>query len=533
MNLLIFLLINMSPSIKWSYFAPDTGRICASPAIVDIDPASTGSEIIFATSYPAVPGNVYCLSSNGNLLWSFNADNQLYSSPIIANLGNIGDPAIIVMDCCRKVYCLNNNGILRWSFGGGTNNNLCSSPIIANIDAIGTPEIIVASSSAIYCLNNDGTERWASTLPLMHPGTSPAVANIDKVGALEILFSTDDSLYCLGSDGSWKWASEISNHWHTCSGVSPSICDVDLDSTPEVVFGDWCFEADGTLKWHYGLSSHSTSAIADIDNDGFTEIVTYCQEAESIYVFRDNGTLVPTVVWTAEAIDNSSTDGGTPVICDIDGDGDKDVLWQGTEWLRIYDGITGAILYENTDFTTATCNEHGVAVADINGDGKIEMVAIYKDKGIALVEDTSWANCDKNRFSGHLYHITGINPDLSVPTNEPFSWESHNTWLTQICEDPQGIEEDKKLEIKTTKLEISPNPFIHSTTISYYLSAKSKVSLEIYDIGGRKIDELVKEIKSPGEYTVYWKTDNISGGIYFCILKSENEQLVKKFIVMK
>ncbi len=546
MNVLIFLLINMSPSIKWSYLAPDGGWVCVSPAIADIDPVSPGSEIIFATGgCPIPPSHVYCLSSNGNLLWSFNTEDDIYSSPIIANLGIPGDPAIIITDLNAKIYCLNNDGTFRWSFSG-IGSSVCSSTIVANIDTIGPPEIIISSDSFIYCLNNDGTEKWKVSLPNIHPGNSPAVANIDKLGTPEILFSTVDSLYCLNGDGTIGWTSyHDSTFIQPCCGISPSIGDVDMDGDPEVVFGDWCFEANGTLKWHYGLFSiagfpaHSTSAIADVDGDDTTEVVTYYQSMfppsflGSLYVFRDNGTPVPTVVWTAEAIDESGTTGATPIICDMDGDGDKDVLWQGTHYLRIYDGATGTVLYENTELTTQTCNEHGIAVADVSGDEKIEMVAIYKNKGIALVEDTSWVNCDKNRFSGHLYHITGINPNLSVPNKEPYSWELHNTWLTQICEDPHGIRESEKSEIQTTQLEISPNPFIHSTTIKYQLSTESKVSLEIYDIGGRKVEELVKEIKSPGEHTTHWKTDNISNGIYFCVLKSDKKQLVKKFVVMK
>ncbi len=95
------------------------------------------------------------------------------------------------------------------------------------------------------------------------------------------------------------------------------------------------------------------------------------------------------------------------------------------------------------------------------------------------------------------------------------------------------VEESVKCKTQNAKLEISPNPFIHSTTIKYCLPAKSEVSIEIYDIGGKKIKELAKGIKSAGEHTTYWKTDNISNGVYFCVFKSEKEQLVKKFVVIK
>ena len=274
MNVLIFLL-SMSPSIKWSYLVPDGSCVCVSPAIADVDPASPGCEIIFASCFPG--RHVYCLSSNGSLLWSFNTGGGVYSSPIIANLGATGDPAIIVVNETGKAYCLNNDGALRWSFPAVTGFGACHSAMVANIDTIGPPEVIVSSDSYVYCLNNDGTEKWKVSLPSVHSGNSPAVANIDEVGTPEILLSTRDSLYCLNSDGTIRWASYVSNGVWGGDATSPSICDIDLDGDAEVVFGDWCFEADGTLRWHYGLSAHSTSAVADVDNNGFPDVVTYCQ----------------------------------------------------------------------------------------------------------------------------------------------------------------------------------------------------------------------------------------------------------------
>ena len=48
----------------------------------------------------------------------------------------------------------------------------------------------------------------------------------------------------------------------------------------------------------------------------------------------------------------------------------------------------------------------------------------------------------------------------------------------------------------------APNPFTHSTTITYSIPEQQNVSIELFDLGGRKIKTLVNEVKTPGTYTV-------------------------------
>ena len=88
-----------------------------------------------------------------------------------------------------------------------------------------------------------------------------------------------------------------------------------------------------------------------------------------------------------------------------------------------------------------------------------------------------------------------------------------------------------------------PNPFNPSTTINFSLPVKSNVSLIIYDVLGRKVNEVVNEELPAGIQKVIWNGLNSSGvrtssGVYFyrLIAKAENgNQFVqsKKMILMK
>lgn len=60
-----------------------------------------------------------------------------------------------------------------------------------------------------------------------------------------------------------------------------------------------------------------------------------------------------------------------------------------------------------------------------------------------------------------------------------------------------------------------PNPFTETTTISYQLTAKSNVKINVYDVLGREVINLVNETnKLPDTYTVQWNAANLSNGIY-------------------
>lgn len=56
-----------------------------------------------------------------------------------------------------------------------------------------------------------------------------------------------------------------------------------------------------------------------------------------------------------------------------------------------------------------------------------------------------------------------------------------------------------------------PNPFNPSTTISYQLPENAAVTLDIYDMMGKKIASLVNGNKSAGYHSVVWNGMDVSG----------------------
>ncbi|MFC1538233.1 T9SS type A sorting domain-containing protein [Candidatus Latescibacterota bacterium] len=78
-----------------------------------------------------------------------------------------------------------------------------------------------------------------------------------------------------------------------------------------------------------------------------------------------------------------------------------------------------------------------------------------------------------------------------------------------------------------------PNPFNPTTTINYSIPINGLVSLEIFDILGRKIISLVNEEKSAGEYAVLFDASELSNGIYFYRLQMNKFKATKKLLLVK
>jgi mannan endo-1,4-beta-mannosidase len=78
-----------------------------------------------------------------------------------------------------------------------------------------------------------------------------------------------------------------------------------------------------------------------------------------------------------------------------------------------------------------------------------------------------------------------------------------------------------------------PNPFNPSTTIRYSVSAQSKVTLEIYDILGRRVASLVNKVQQPGLYEVQFNGARFASGVYLAHFKAGNYTKTHKIMLLK
>lgn len=78
-----------------------------------------------------------------------------------------------------------------------------------------------------------------------------------------------------------------------------------------------------------------------------------------------------------------------------------------------------------------------------------------------------------------------------------------------------------------------PNPFNPSTIISFSLNSQERVRLNIYNILGERVSVLLDEVKSAGTYKVNFNAKNLSSGVYFYELSTDNMRISKKMMLIK
>jgi hypothetical protein len=83
-----------------------------------------------------------------------------------------------------------------------------------------------------------------------------------------------------------------------------------------------------------------------------------------------------------------------------------------------------------------------------------------------------------------------------------------------------------------------PNPFNHSTEISFSIASPQQVRMDIYDLHGKKIFTIINNHLSSGTYRLSWDGRNgngvpVASGAYILVLQSENGQKQTKIHLVK
>ena len=106
------------------------------------------------------------------------------------------------------------------------------------------------------------------------------------------------------------------------------------------------------------------------------------------------------------------------------------------------------------------------------------------------------------------------------------------------CADISMLDISDGLPVEYSLSQNYPNPFNPSTNINFSIVDASEVSLKVYDLSGKEINELANNFYTPGTYNVIWDaTDSygnqVSSGIYIYQLKTNDGILSNSMILMR
>ena len=95
------------------------------------------------------------------------------------------------------------------------------------------------------------------------------------------------------------------------------------------------------------------------------------------------------------------------------------------------------------------------------------------------------------------------------------------------------IEEKEEIPVKFELFQNYPNPFNPSTKIRFTLPKKAEVTLDIYNVIGEKVEELLNSTLNSGVHEIEFSNSKLASGIYYYKLKSGDFVKIKKMILLK
>ena len=382
-----------------------------------------------------------------------------WSAPGINPAGQLAGGNIDGLPGNEVVACGDGTGT-RAFHGDGTpywtSTAACSMPSIADLDGSGHPDVIVEGG---ILDGATGVLKHAFVPPL---DSSFIVSDLDGDGVLDII--TADRGY--HADGTVFVDTKLGGTW-------PAIADFKHDGNREVVLIDypthtlslWRYDATqpggfvvvrppidmnaafATNHCPVGSAGATTGGgpptIADFNGDGIPDVGLAGGIA---YVVFDGAKLMDptvagaaTILWSDTTTDCSSAATGSSVF-DFQGNGMAEAVYSDEEYLRIYDGTTGNVIWKTCN-TTGTLIEYPV-IADIDNDGHADIVVVSNayasgnaeyqcNDGTNLAQAGVRVFSDANNtwvrtppvWNEHAYHVTNVTPDGTIPQHELPNYE--------------------------------------------------------------------------------------------------------------
>lgn len=80
---------------------------------------------------------------------------------------------------------------------------------------------------------------------------------------------------------------------------------------------------------------------------------------------------------------------------------------------------------------------------------------------------------------------------------------------------------------------VYPNPVSDKMTINYYLNNSTDVAINLFDMLGNKVNEIVNNYQSSGEHQIQWTSNELSNGIYFLQIRVNDKVTTQKISIVR
>jgi outer membrane protein assembly factor BamB len=375
------------------------------------------------------------------------------------------------------LYAIDTTGTLKWKYNTGDNIH----QKVMNIDLQGNIYITNASDS-LYSFSKEGKLNWSVNYG---NGMFPSSVTMSPDGKTIYIVGRDRNLYALNLNGSIK-------RILTCIGIDRQ--PLTIDNSGNIYFIPGC-QQPGALTSIDSLGNINWEYIVNNNNAGFTESSVAIDYTGNIYY--------------SYIVDSAST--WFSRIESVD-------YYGNYRWIYRFEQPREII------FTPLIVDKDGIVYC---GSTMGYFYYAISNEGNLL-----W----KIPLDGYMVDNSGaIGSDGTLYIGTHFGSLHTNGEKTLIAiRDTVSSVENNDIKILNYKLDQNyPNPFNSTTHIRYTIPKSGRVKLKVYDLLGNEVTTLLDRHQETGKYDIIFQPVELSSGIYFYQLKTDNFIDTKKLILLK
>lgn len=336
------------------------GVVVSSPALVDLTGDGRLDIVVgfmpandLASQVSALTPTVAAFTANGTRLWGVrtchadaNHHCNVFASPVIADIDGDGLPEVVITSQDEKLHVLRGrDGSPLPGFPFSLLDTSWSTPAVADMNGDGKPEIVVASDAAkVVCnhypslgctygtvvriIDRQGRELRRTVLNGEIPQSSPVIGHIQGAGSTpQIVLGAGNTFFnSHGRSGGYPLSTTAARRLYGLSNT--------LQPLP-----GW---STGPLL---DAPNIAVPALADVDGNGLDTVFAISTTGR-LSAFRGDGSRRWGPVCVRDSTSGCKADELTvgrssPVVADVDDDGNLEVIAITERTVRIYDAATG------------------------------------------------------------------------------------------------------------------------------------------------------------------------------------------------